>query len=179
MDQRQRSYLVAGILLVLLGITIFAFQSVPELQTLLSFVNRGPLIVIGVGVGLFIFGLLINAPGMAIPAMIVGGIGGILLWQDITDHWESWSYMWTLIPGFVGVGIVLSGLISGEGISQAVRSGLGLITISVVLFAVFGAFFGAFVFKEPYWPFVLIVLGLVLIIVSWWRSAQQHQQDID
>lgn len=171
MDQRQRSYLAAGALLVLIGVLLLVFQAAPELQKMLALTDTWPLIVIGVGVGLLVFGLLINAPGMAVPAMIVGGIGGILLWQDITDQWESWSYMWTLIPGFVGVGIVLSGLISGEGVSEALRSGLGLITTSIVLFAIFGAFFGAFVFKEPYWPFVLIVLGLVLIGVSWWRSV--------
>lgn len=171
MDQRQRSYLAAGVLLVLIGVLLLVFQTVPELQKILTITDTWPLIVIGVGMGLLVFGLLINAPGMAVPAMIVGGIGGILLWQNITDRWESWSYMWTLIPGFVGVGIVLSGLISGEGVWEAVHSGIRLITISLVLFAVFGAFFGAFVFQEPYWPFVLIVLGLVLIGVSWWRSV--------
>lgn len=174
MDQRQRSYLAAGVLLVLIGVLLLVFQTVPELQKILAITDTWPLIVIGVGMGLLVFALLINAPGMAVPAMIVGGIGGILLWQNITDRWESWSYMWALIPGFVGVGIVLSGLISGEGISEAVRSGIRLITISVVLFAIFGAFFGAFVFREPYWPFVLIILGLVLIVVSWWRSGQQN-----
>ncbi len=173
MDQRQRSYLAAGALLVLLGVLVLAFQTIPELQKILAITDTWPLTVMGVGMGLLVFGLLINAPGMAIPAMIVGGIGGILLWQNITDRWESWSYLWTLIPGFVGVGIALSKLISGEGISQAVRSGLRLITISVMLFVVFGAFFGAFIFKEPYWPFVLIVLGLVLVMVSWRRSGQQ------
>ncbi|MCX8104093.1 MAG: hypothetical protein N3E42_06680, partial [Candidatus Bipolaricaulota bacterium] len=58
---------------------------------------------------------------------------------------------------------------------EAVRSGITLITISLVLFAIFGAFFGAFVFHEPYWPFVLIGLGLLLVVVSWWRSAPQDQ----
>ena len=171
MDQRQRSYLAGGVLLVLIGVGLLVFQTVPELQKLLTLRDTWPLIVIGVGVGLLIFGLLINSPGMAVPAMIVGGIGGILLWQSVTDRWGSWSYLWTLIPGFVGVGIVLAGLISGEGIAQALRSGLGLITTSIVLFAIFGAFFGAFIFKEPYWPWILIVLGMGLIIISWWRSA--------
>ncbi|MCL6642609.1 MAG: hypothetical protein K6T71_04730 [Candidatus Bipolaricaulota bacterium] len=170
MDQRQRSYLAGGVLLVLIGVGLLVFQTVPELQKLLTLRDTGPLIVVGVGVGLLIFGLLINAPGMAVPAMIVGGIGGILLWQNVTGHWGSWSYMWALIPGFVGVGIVLAGLISGEGIAEALRSGLVLITTSIVLFAIFGTFFGAFAFQEPYWPWVLIVLGAGLIIISWWRS---------
>ncbi len=171
MDQRQRSYLASGVLLVLLGVGLLIFQTVPDLRKVLAIKDTWPLIVIVVGVGLLIFGLLINAPGMAVPAMIVGGIGGILLWQNMTGHWGSWSYLWTLIPGFVGVGIMLAGLISGEGIAEALHSGVRLIIISVVLFVIFGAFFGAFVFKEPYWPFVLIVLGVVLVGVSWWRSG--------
>jgi hypothetical protein len=173
MDQRQRSYLAGGVLLVLLGIALLLFQTVSELQRMFALKDTWPLIVIGVGVGLLIFGLLINSPGMAVPAMIVEGIGGILLWQSLTDRWESWSYLWTLIPGFVGVGIVLAGLISGEGISEALHSGVRLITISVVLFAIFGTFFGAFIFKEPYWPWVLIALGVALVVVSWWRSPSQ------
>jgi len=176
MDQRQRSYLAAGALLVLLGIVLLLFQTVPELQRMLALRDTWPLIVIGVGVGLLIFGLLINAPGMAVPAMIVGGIGGILLWQDITENWESWGYLWALIPGFVGVGIVLAGLISGEGVSEALHRGVRLIIISVVLFAIFGTFFGAFVFQEPYWPWVLIVLGIGLITISWWRSTPQRPE---
>ncbi len=175
MDQRQRSYLAAGVLLVLIGVLIWAWQTVPELQEFAARAGRWPLIVIGVGAGLLIFGLLINVPSMAVPAMIVGGIGGILLWQNLSERWESWSYMWALIPGFVGVGIVLSGVLSGEGLSEAIRSGIGLITTSLVLFAVFGTFFGAFIFKEPFWPVLLIVLGLVLVGVSWWRSSPQDQ----
>lgn len=175
MDQRQRSYLACGVLLVLIGVLLLAFQTVPELRRMLDMDDAWPLIVIGVGVGLLFFGLLINVPAMAIPGTIVGGIGGILLWQNITGHWESWSYMWALIPGFVGVGIVLSGVLGGEGVSEAIRSGIGLITTSLVLFAVFGTFFGAFIFKEPFWPVVLIILGVVLVGVSWWRSSPQDQ----
>lgn len=175
MNQRQRSYLAGGVLLVLIGVLLLAFQTVPQLRRVLDMDNAWPLIVVGVGVGLLIFGLLISVPSMAIPGTIVGGIGGILLWQNITGHWESWSYMWALIPGFVGVGMVLSEVLGGEGLSEAIRSGIGLITTSLVLFAVFGTFFGAFIFKEPFWPIVLIVLGLVLVGVSWWRSAPQDQ----
>jgi hypothetical protein len=174
MDQRQRSYLAGGVLLVLIGALLLVFQTVPELRRWLDMDNAWPLIVVGVGVGLLIFGLLINVPSMAIPGTIVGGIGGILLWQNLTGHWESWSYMWALIPGFVGVGIVLSGVLSGEGLSEAIRSGIGPITTSLVLFAAFGTFFGAFIFKEPFWPVVLIVLGLVLVGFSWWRSPQDQ-----
>lgn len=114
-----------------------------------------------------LFGLVTGVPSMAIPGTIVGGIGGILLWQSATGHWSSWAYMWTLIPGFVGLGIVLTGFLGGENLQSAVRSGLGLITTSLALFAIFGTFFGALIFKEPFWPLLLIGLGVVLVALAW------------
>ncbi len=55
------------------------------------------------------------------PSIIVGGIGGILAYQDYTGHWESWSYLWTLIPGFVGLGIGVTA--GGIVIDQLIASG--------------------------------------------------------
>ena len=118
--------------------------------------------------GLLLFiGLLTNTPGMAVPACIVGGIGGLLYYQNLTGHWESWSYAWALIPGFVGVGILLSGLL-GEG-KKPVREGLNLIMVSMVMFAVFGSFFGALGMVGNYWPVLLIVLGAFIMVRSFTR----------
>ena len=81
-----------------------------------------------VGACLLIFGLLAGAPGMAVPATIVAGIGGILAYQNATGDWTSWSYVWSLIPGFVGLGIMLSALL-GDGGREGFRSGLSLVFI--------------------------------------------------
>ncbi len=48
--------------------------------------------------------------GLAIPGSIITGIGLLLLFQNLTSYWESWSYGWTLIIIFVGAGIYLAGL---------------------------------------------------------------------
>ena len=165
MDRRRRSNLAAGLVLTLLGAWFLAIQWVPGLQAWFSW----PLIIVGGGVLLLIIGLLTRVPAMAVPACIVGGIGGLLYWQNATGNWESWVYAWALIPGFVGVGIVLSGLLGGET-RQAVRGGGWLILISLVLFAVFGSFFGALGLVGPYWPVLLIVLGLLALARSLFRS---------
>lgn len=165
MDHRRRLSLAAGLVLILLGAWFLAIQWVPGLQVWFSW----PLIIVGVGVLLLMIGLLTGVPAMAVPACIVGGIGGLLYWQNATGHWESWAYVWTLIPGFVGVGIVLSGLLGGEA-RQAIRGGGWLILISLVLFAVFGSFFGALGLVGPYWPVLLIVLGLLALARSLFRS---------
>ena len=165
MDSQRRSSLAGGLVLVLLGALFLAVQWVPGLQLWFSW----PLIIIGIGVLLLIVGLLTGVPAMAIPACIIGGIGGLLYWQNATGNWESWAYAWTLIPGFVGVGMVLSGLLGGDT-RQTVRGGAWLILVSLVLFAVFASFFGALGLVGSYWPVLLIVLGLLLLAQSLFRS---------
>jgi len=165
MDSQRRSSLAGGLVLILLGALFLAVQWVPGLQIWFSW----PLIIIGIGVLLLIVGLLTGVPAMAIPACIVGGIGGLLYWQNATGNWESWAYAWTLIPGFVGVGMVLSGLLGGDT-RQMVRGGGWLILISLVLFAVFASFFGALGLVGSYWPVLLIGLGLLVLAQSLFRS---------
>ncbi len=166
MDSRRRSSLIAGLVLVLLGVWLLAVQAMPELHSWFSW----PLIIIGVAILLLIIGLISGAPGMAVPVCIVGGIGGLLYWQNVSGDWESWAYAWTLIPGFVGVGILLTGLLGG-GSRHAVRGGGWLILVSLVLFSLFGAFFGGLEFLGPYWPLLLILMGLLIFLRSWWRSS--------
>ena len=161
----RRSSLAAGLVLILLGALFLVIQLVPELEAWFSW----PWIIIGVGIFLLVIGLLTGVPAMAVPACIVGGIGGLLCWQNATGNWESWAYAWALIPGFVGVGIVLSGLLGGET-RQAIRGGGWLIMISLMLFAVFGSFFGALGLAGDYWPVLLIFLGLLILGRSLFRS---------
>jgi len=165
MDSQRRSSVAGGLVLILLGALFLAVQWVPGLQLWFSW----PLIIIGIGVLLLIVGLLTGVPAMAMPACIVGGIGGLLYWQNATGNWESWAYAWTLIPGFVGVGMVLSGLLGGDT-RQMVSGGGWLILISLVLFAVFASFFGAMGLVGRYWPVLLIGLGLLVLAQSLFRS---------
>jgi hypothetical protein len=122
---------------------------------------------------LLVIGVLVRAPGMAVPAALVSGIGGLLYWQNVTGNWESWAYAWTLIPGFVGVGIILAGLIEGHW-RVTLRSGGTLVVISLVLFAIFGSFLGGPISLGVYWPVVLIVLGVWFLIGPLLRGAPEQ-----
>jgi len=159
MNKEQRSNLVIGILLILFGGWFLAGQFFPELKEIINIETSWPLIIVGVGVFLLLLGLLIRVPGLAVPACIVGGIGGILYWQFTTNNWESWSYAWALIPGFVGVGVILSRLL-GDSSQGAYREGLRLILISLVLFIVFFLFLGGEGMLQEYWPILIILLGI-------------------
>ena len=170
MESRNRTRLIGGLLLILLGGWLLAIRLVPSLEWWMEVFTDWPVTVIGVGILLLVFGLLVNAPGMAVPACIVGGIGGILLYQNRTGDWASWSYIWALIPGFVGVGVMLSGLLEGR-FRNEVSGGLWLIFISAILFGIFGAFLGGFTILGNYWPVLLILLGLWIIVKAALRRS--------
>lgn len=163
MESRTRSSAAWGVLLILLGLVFLSYQLMPNLWDWLNIEVGWPLIVIGVGVFLFIFGLLVGAPGMSIPACIVGGIGALLYWQNATGNWASWAYAWTLIPGFVGIGIILNGLLGGDKLRDALEGGGWLLIISLILFAVFGSTLGEVNILGPYWPALLILAGLLIL----------------
>lgn len=165
MKRRRRSNLAGGLVLILVGALFLAAQLLPGLAISFSW----PWAIIGTGILLLVIGAATGVPAMAIPACIVGGIGGLLYYQNATGDWDSWAYAWALIPGFVGVGVVLSGLLGGSA-RQSVREGGWLILISLGLFAAFGSFFGALGLVGHYWPALLILLGLLLLLRPWLRS---------
>jgi MFS family permease len=162
MRRRRRGGLAIGMIMILIGGWFLAVQVIPGLD---AWVDRNigwPWIVIGIGLVFLVFGIF-AAPGLAIPAAIISGIGGILYYQNLTGDYESWAYLWTLIPGFVGVGVIVTNLIQGR-IKEALRDGWGSIFISLVLFAIFGSAFGDLAFLGKYWPVLLILAGLVSLL---------------
>ena len=168
MDQKQRSSLVAGLLIILVGAAFLVAQIFPDSFAFINMQDNWPLIVIGVGVFLLVMGLLTSTPSMAVPAAIVGGIGAILCWQNATGNWESWAYVWTLIPGFVGVGVILSGVLSGDA-RKGLRDGSPAILVSLVMFAIFGFFLGGGQFSGLLWPILLIGAGVMILLRSLFR----------
>ena len=130
MQKRNRTQLVLGILLILVAAWLIAARINPTLARYLSLPPFAwPMWVVLAGALLLLIGLLSGAPAMAIPACIVAGIGGILYYQNATGNWESWAYMWTLIPGFVGLGSILAGVL-GEDFKSSLRTGLNSLVVS-------------------------------------------------
>ncbi len=170
MSKARRSDLIFGIIILLIGAWFLAaqFNLLPGLNQIMNVQYQWPLIVIGVGVFLFLLGLLLRAPGMSVPACIVGGIGGILYWSNATSSWGAWSYLWTLIIGFVGVGIILSTLLGG-GERKGYIEGLRLILISVILFVIFVMLTSGQSYLLKYWPVLVVLAGIWIIIQTLFR----------
>jgi len=163
----QRRNVVGGVILIIIGALLLASQILPHLFFWLSW----PFIIIGVGALFIIAAAISGAGGLAIPGCIIGGIGFILFYQNFTGNWESWAYMWTLIPGFVGLGIALAGLLT-PGRRRADNSGWFLMGISLVGFIVFGSAFGMNWMAAKFWPVILIVIGVIVLINSFFHPKR-------
>lgn len=171
MDERGRTNIVAGLVLIFIGGIFLVYQLFPGLRAVFDIQFSWPLIIVAVGVAMLLFGLIGGAPDLAVPATIVGGVGGLLYWQNATGNWASWAYVWTLIPGFVGLGVLIAGLAGGRP-RERWLGGLNLIVVSLVLFLIFGAFLGGLDLLGPYWPALLILLGLYLLVRPGFRSTR-------
>jgi len=158
--------LVWGIILVLVGVWFLAMQFVPGfgdwVAARVSWERSWPLIIIGVAVLQAVIGLTTRTPGLAVPATIIGGIGGLLYWQNATGNWDTWAWTWGLIPGFVGLGLILMTAFGGN--RSGARAGVILVIISALLTGIFGSFLGGPSYISAWWPVTLILLGAWVLI---------------
>lgn len=154
MKRNNRIFL--GVILILAGALLLSRELWPELFQFWDW----PFFIIGLGGFFLLWAIFSGAGGLAVPGSILAGIGGILYYQNLTNDWESWAYIWALIPGFVGVGVILSGIID-RNFKEAFTGGLILLMISGTLFFAFGEFFGLRTEVTQYWPVLLIFLGVI------------------
>ena len=171
MNRSQRSSLAIGVILVLVGLYFILANMVPQFNQWLNITYSWPTIILAVAAGLLVLGLIVGAPDMAVPAVIVGGIGGILYYQNVSGVWGSWAYMWALIPGFSGIGMILAHILGARD-RYSIGSAIDTIGTSLVLFIIFGAFFGAFKALGDYWPLLLIAAGVLIGLRTLFRPRK-------
>ena len=165
---KRKNSIALGIILILFGAFLLVREFYPQL-----FPNwEWPFFIIGLG-GLFLLWAIFSGTGgLAVPGSILAGIGGIFYYQSLTGDWESWSFIWALIPAFVGVGIIIGGIID-QNYKEAFSGGLILLLISGILFFAFGSAFGLQPEITKYWPVLLIVLGLIALARALFSSKRK------
>ena len=167
-SKRNIGSLVGGSLLIFFGILALVGK---VFQTFNFWEILWPFFIIGIGalffVGMFAGGRSVS--GLAIPGSIITTIGLMLFYQNITDHWESWAYGWTVILMSVGLGIFIMGKY-GQNESQR-SAGLRVLRLGLIMFVIFGAFFEliftsgmSFGLRSIIFPASLILLGLYLVL---------------
>ncbi|PJF39900.1 MAG: hypothetical protein D6737_07340 [Chloroflexi bacterium] len=101
--------------------------------------------------------------GLIFPGLMISGTGIILLIQNMTNHWESWAYIWALYPALVGYGMVFVGRRMNE--RHSIRVGEGMMRWSLMALAGMAIFFEVFVFGIGGffgWPALFIGIGIYL-----------------
>ncbi|MBN1440319.1 MAG: hypothetical protein JW929_13005 [Anaerolineales bacterium] len=164
MSSPTRSSIRTGLALILLGVVFLVFQIVPGLSGIFRGENAPALVLFAVALILALIGIATGASGMIIPVCIIAGIGGIFYWQTaLGAGFFTWNYAWTLIPGFVGVGIFLNELLQGRPL-KGLNDALGPIIFSLAAFLIFGSLFGGIETVGITVPVLLIALGLVVML---------------
>lgn len=121
-----------------------------------------------------------DAVGFIFPGIIVTGTGLILTYQNMTDHWESWAYIWALYPVMVGMALRYVGHRTHK--SEPAQIGRGLMTGGLLGFVALGALFELFIFNgvglgiiAPMIPLVMIGAGLLMIFRTQSNSKSKRK----
>lgn len=153
----KRDSIVWGVILILLGLGFLAYQLFPGVFAGFSW----PWLLVILGAIFVGMSLLTRSGGTMVPGMILLGLAGIFLYQTRTGNWESWAYLWPIMPGAAGLGLFLGSLFDRE-MRPARLVGLIMLAAALVLFAVFGGLFGLTPAVLRFWPVILIVVGAVI-----------------
>ena len=131
-----------------------------------------PFFVVVPGLVLLVASLIPTPPrglGFATAGAVITTVGGLLLYQSRTGHWESWAYAWALIPAGAGVAMALYGLLAKR--RSIVNAGLWMAGIAGPLFLV-GAWYFEGIFRgDPrfaqagdLWPVAIVAIGVALVL---------------
>ncbi len=119
---------------------------------------------------------------LAVPGTIITGLGLILFFQNLFNYYESWAYVWALIPFFVGLGMMLAAEEeAGEEGSEAARH---LMTWSLTVFVIFAALFELFIFDGGVFAArivlpVLLILAGAAFLLGWVGPRAETHGDSD
>jgi hypothetical protein len=169
MDESKRGTMAAGIILVALGVVFFALNLIPGIVA----AKTWPLVLVVLGVGFCLPAVIWpkqkeSLAGLFIPGCILFVLGGIFLFNTFTGIWNVWAIAWMLIPGSVGLGLILGASI-GKWDKSVTQVGMWMLVLSLALFALFASMFGNLVVKSI-GAGLLVVTGLVLLIRSLTRK---------
>ena len=181
-DRSRDGGRVFGVILIVLGVMFLLGRLLEaSLQNL-----PWPFFVMAPGLLLFLIGLLIGSQpgeGLAAVGSAALAVGVILYYQDQTQNWASWSYLWALVaPTSIGLGRAVFGLVRGKG--EVLEDGLQMAGVGLVILLVLGAFFEYFMNPgaEPLiegrllWPILLIVLGVLLLLTQLVRGIWNREK---
>jgi hypothetical protein len=174
-QRRVGSSVALGVVLVVLGLFALVVQ-----VTGFDAGGSWPLFVLIPGLTLLVIGFISLGTGALIPGAILTVIGLILAYQNYSQDWTSWAFVWPLVaPGGVGLGVFLQGVRNRD--AHLLRQGRVLMFVALLIFMIGFVIFGAVFdiggvnygwFGKAALPALLILVGIVLLA----RSVQRTRQ---
>ncbi|MEO8245737.1 MAG: hypothetical protein ABI622_01335 [Chloroflexota bacterium] len=162
--------LFVGILLLAVGVLIIAGEWI---RTFLGDLGVTPELwawwpALLVGVSLFFLAPAVFGEqhrrlraGMVIPGVVLAAMGGAALYTSLTDRWNSWSYLWSVFPFSVGLGMYAAGWIADAPAFKWI--GAGVAAGGVVAYVAFATAFGGEAFRLVA-AVGIIALGMALTV---------------
>jgi hypothetical protein len=105
-----------------------------------------------------------STPSLTIAGSVVTMVGLILLYQNVSGHWESWAYAWTLIaPTSIGIGLYIQGVWAPD--ERAREQGKRQVAVGLLMFALFASFFEIVLNVSGFVPAPLARYGLPMVLL--------------
>lgn len=162
MNRQGRTQLALGVIFKFAGAWFLLDKTVPSFHNLFDKYTEWPINMLLIGAGIFV-GLVFGTARPLCTCVHCGGHWRYFLYQEMAGGAASWSYMWTLIPGFVGVGWVCPRFTGREHGSQCAAR-LKIWLCCAVLFLIFSTFLGDQKLLGNYGaPILSILLGVYVL----------------
>jgi hypothetical protein len=119
--------------------------------------------ILGLALGFVLAALFMRAPGLAIPAFIIGANGMLFAFCAVTGLWQSWAVLWPIEFLAVGLGLLVLGI---------ANQSTGVKTAASVLLTIAGGGFFITAFLSVFntnsimkfaVPVMLLLTGVLLI----------------
>ena len=164
-----------GVVLVVVGIFALGVVALP-----VDVSQYWPLFIIVPGLTLLVVGFFGGGAPASVPGGIVTMLGLVLAYQNSTQDWPSWAFVWALIvPGGIGLGLYLQALRDRDPVMH--RRGWTLIFVAFMIFLIGFVLFESIlgisatdygIFGKAALPALLIVIGIILLVRSIQRSRR-------
>ena len=171
---------VFGLVLVAVGVAALVIREY-DINFLPNLGAWGwPFFVIVPGLVLLAVALAVPRPrgvAFAVAGAVVTTVGGLLLYQSQSGHWESWAYAWALLPAAAGIALIAYGAFAAD--RRMWIAGAWLAGIAGAIFVVGAWFFEGlfageqrFIDAGSWWPVAVIVLGVVIALSAFVRPPR-------
>lgn len=175
MEYRNRSRIIFGGILILLGIFLLFGQFVDSMFHIRIGQYTWPFAILVPGVLLYLMAFATDdstSRNLVTAGSIITGVGLLLFLQNLTNLWATWAYAWAFIfPTSVGVGQMVFGLLRQQEDMRRegwrlTRTGLFILLVGIVFFELLIGISGFpfFGLRGYCFPAVLVIIGLALIL---------------